>query len=94
MKNNIKPIKLEDITPDKLREIDAKMEDVRLLDITRSALQELARKRNDAIQRLGELDAELHMRVMRAYSLGIDKKELADIFNMTTRQITKLVGAP
>jgi transposase len=32
------------------------------------------------------------MRAMRAYSLGFSKKEIAEIFGMTTRQVTKWIG--
>jgi DNA-directed RNA polymerase specialized sigma24 family protein len=89
----MKPIKIEDITTEKLIEIDDQREADRLLDLTTSALKELAEKQQEAASYLNTLNTEVQMRILRAHSLGVDKKELAKIFNVTTRQITKWIGA-
>jgi DNA-binding transcriptional regulator YiaG len=89
----MKPIKIEDITTEKLIEIDDQREADRLLDLTISALKELAEKQQEAASYLNTLNTEVQMRILRAHSLGVDKKELAKIFNVTTRQITKWIGA-
>jgi DNA-binding transcriptional regulator YiaG len=56
-------------------------------------LKELAEKQQEAASYLNTLNTEVQMRILRAHSLGVDKKELAKIFNVTTRQITKWIGA-
>ena len=86
-------IKIEDITTEKLVEIDNKRKADRLLDLTTSALKELAEKQQEAASYLNTLNTEIQMRILRAHGLGVDKKELAKIFNVTTRQITKWIGA-
>jgi phage terminase Nu1 subunit (DNA packaging protein) len=86
-------IKIEDITTEKLVEIDNERKADRLLDLTTSELKELAEKQQEAASYLNTLNTEIQMRILRAHSLGVDKKELAKIFNVTTRQITKWIGA-
>jgi hypothetical protein len=89
MKNKIK---LEDITPEKLEQIDNQLQDLRLTDLTLNALKKISKKRKDAFEHLASVEAECHFRVLRAYNLGFSKRDLADIFNVTTRQIGKWVG--
>jgi phage terminase Nu1 subunit (DNA packaging protein) len=86
-------IKIEDITTEKLVEIDNERKADRLLDLTTSELKELAKKQQEAASYLNTLNTEIQMRILRAHSLGVDKKELAKIFNVATRQITKWIGA-
>ena len=86
-------IKIEDITTEKLVEIDNERKANRLLDLTTSELKKLAEKQQEAASYLNTLNTEVQMRILRAHSLGVDKKELAKIFNVTTRQITKWIGA-
>ncbi len=89
----MKKIKIEDITTEKLVEIDNERKADRLLDLTTSELKKLAEKQQEAASYLNTLNTEIQMRILRAHSLGVDKKELAKIFNVTTRQITKWIGA-
>ncbi len=85
-------VKIEDITPEKLEQIDKQLQDLRLTDLTLNALKKISKKRKDAFEHLASVEAECHFRVLRAYSLGFSKRDLADIFNVTTRQIGKWVG--
>lgn len=92
MKNDIKAVTLEEITPEKLEEISEQLQNIRLMDLTLASLQKVASQRDKAAQAFNEINLDAQMRAMRAYSLGFTKKEIADIFGMTTRQVTKWIG--
>ena len=66
-------IKIEDITTEKLVEIDNERKADRLLDLTTSELKELAEKQQEAASYLNTLNTEIQMRILRAHSLGVDK---------------------
>ena len=93
MKNDIMSVTLDEITPEKLEEISKHLENVRLMDLTLASLQKVARERNEAARVFNEVNLDAQLRAMRAHSLGFSKKEIADIFGMTTRQVTKWIGA-
>jgi len=88
---NMKPLKLEEITPEKLVEIDARAENVRLQQLTLAQLTELSKERSTAELALQELEWDCKIRAMRAYSLGFSKAELARIFNVPANKIKKWV---
>jgi DNA-binding transcriptional regulator YiaG len=92
MKNNIMSVTLDEITPEKLEEISKHLEDVKLMDLTLASLKKVARERSEAARVFDEINLNSQMRAMRAYSLGFSKKEIAEIFGMTTRQVTKWIG--
>ena len=93
MKNDIKAVTLEEITPEKLEEISEQLQNIRLMDLTLASLQKVALERDEAAQAFNEINLDAQMRAMRAYNLGFTKKEIADIFGMTTRQVAKWIGA-
>jgi hypothetical protein len=93
MRNDIMAVTLDEITPEKLQEISEKMQDVRLMDLTLKSLQKVAFERDEAAQKFNEINLDAQLRAMRAYSLGFAKKEIAEIFGMTTRQVSKWIGA-
>lgn len=88
----MKPITLDEITPDKLIEIENYAQEVRLRDVTLAKLNELVQEREVAIAALRDIETECQLRALRAYNLGFSKAELSRIFNVTTNQITKWVG--
>jgi DNA-binding transcriptional regulator YiaG len=88
----MKKIKIEDITPDLILELQKQAQELRLVELTRSSLIERSIRRQSLIQELGEAEINCKIRAIRAYDLGISKKELAEIFNVTTREITKWIG--
>jgi len=92
MKSNIMAVSLEEITPEKLEEISKHLEDVKLMDLTLASLKKVAREREEAARVFNEINMDSQIRAMRAYSLGFSKKEIAEIFGMTTRQVTKWIG--
>lgn len=85
-------LKMEEITPEKLMEIDAKSANARLQDLTLAQLKELSEQRISAKINLERLELECSLRAMRAHSLGFSKKNLATIFNVTSNTITKWIG--
>jgi len=89
---NMKPIKLEEITPEKLIEIEQYAQEVRLEQLTLAQLKEISEQREVAIATLSQIEMDCKMRAMRARSLGFSKAELARIFNVNNNTITKWVG--
>lgn len=89
---NMKPIKIEDITPELLVDLEQRAASIRLEQLTLSQLDELSKQREVAISTLDELELECKMRCIRAINLGISKAELARIFNVTPNTIKKWVG--
>jgi len=88
----MKPIKIEEITPEKLVEIDKRAEEVRLHDLTAKQLDRVARDRKQAEQYFNSVELDCKMRAMRAHTLGFSKTELAKIFDVTPNVIKKWVG--
>lgn len=88
---NMKPLKLEEITPEKLVEIDKRAENVRLHDLTLSQLEELSTQRSIAEATFSQIEWDCKVRAMRAHSLGFSKAELARIFDVPTNKIKKWV---
>ena len=93
IKNDIMAVTLDEITPEKLQEISEKMQDVKLMDLTMKSLQKVAAERDEAARVFNEINLDAQLRAMRAHSLGFTKQEIAEIFNMTTRQVSKWIGA-
>lgn len=89
---NVKPLKLEEITVDKLIEIEKHAEEVRLEQLTLKQLNKLSKERDRLLKELSRVEMDCQLRAMRAHTLGFSKKELAEIFNVKTNQITKWVG--
>lgn len=89
---NMKPLKLKDITPDKILELEKHAENVRLHDLTFAQLQELSQRRKIAEATLSETEMECKLRAMRAHSIGFSKAELSKIFDVPSRTITKWIG--
>lgn len=89
---NMKPVKIEDITPELLVELEKRAASVRIEQLTLARLNELSEQRQVAIATLNDLELECQMRCMRAHSLGISKAELARIFNVTPNTIKKWIG--
>lgn len=88
----MKPLKLEEITPDKILELEKHAENVRLQDLTLSQLQNLSEKRKVAEVTLNKTETECKLRAMRAHSIGFSKAELARIFDVPNKTITKWIG--
>lgn len=88
----MKKLKLEEITPEKLIEIEQEMEEIRIGQLTRDALIKRSHDRQQAIETLHNIENDVRLRVVRAHNLGVSKKELAMIFGLTTREINKWIG--
>jgi DNA-directed RNA polymerase specialized sigma24 family protein len=92
MKDKIMSVTLGEITPEKLEEIGERLQDLKLVEVTTSSLKRVAEERKFAEQRFNEINTDAQIRAIRAYNLGFSKKEIADIFDMTTRQVTSWLG--
>lgn len=89
---DVGPIKLDELTPDKIMEIEKHAQEVRLEQLTLAQLTELAEQREVAMTTLSQIETDCQMRAMRAHSVGFSKAELARIFNVNVNTITRWVG--
>jgi len=89
----LKKIKIEDITPDLILELEQQAEETQLRNLTRKALSDLVNKRERLTDDLQKVELQCKIRAIRAHNLGFSKKELSEIFNVTAREITKWIGA-
>jgi DNA-binding transcriptional regulator YiaG len=88
----MKPIKIEDITPEKLIEIEEAAENLRIHDMTMQSLQEISKLREEALSYYYDIELQCKIRAFRAINLGFSKAEIARTFNVTTNTITKWIG--
>lgn len=88
----MKPIKIEDITPELLVELEQRAAAIRIEEITLARLKELSFEREVAIAALNDLELDCKMRCIRAHHLGISKAELSRIFNVKPDTIKKWIG--
>ena len=88
----MKKIKIEDITPDLILELERQAEDLHIVELTVESLKAISQTRQGLIDQLNLVEAQCKIRCIRAFSLGFSKKDLAEIFNVTTREITKWIG--
>lgn len=89
---NLEPLKLEDITTEKLLEIEKHAQEVRLKDVTLSAMNEVAKQRENAQKDLLLAEMECQRRAIRARTLGFSKAELGRIFDVSQSTINRWVG--
>lgn len=92
MKSNPYQVKLEEITADKLVEIDIEVENIRLRDLTLDSLNTLSKSREDALAYYQDIELQCRVKALAARNLGFSKAELARIFKVTTNTITKWIG--
>lgn len=86
------PLKLEDITTDKLIEIEKHAEEVRMRELTLASMQNVATERDSLKEQLLRIEMECQARAIRAHSLGFSKVDLGKIFNVTQNTIKRWVG--
>lgn len=87
-----KPIKIEDITPEKLIEIEEAAKNLRIHDMTMQSLQEISQLREQALAHYYDIELQCKIRAFKAIKLGFSKAEIARTFNVTTNTITKWIG--
>lgn len=88
----MKPLKLEEITPEKIVELEEQAQNLRLMDLTVRQLEELSDQRQLAKMHLSSIENECQIRAMRARSLGFSKAELSRIFKVNSSTIKRWVG--
>jgi DNA-binding transcriptional regulator YiaG len=88
----MKPIKIKDITPEKLIEIEEAAENLRIHDMTMQSLQKISKLREEALSYYYDIELQCKIRAFRAIDLGFSKAEIARTFNVTTNTITKWIG--
>lgn len=89
---NIGPLKLEEITVDKIIEIENHAQEVRLEQLTLTQLQEVAEKRAKTERELLEIEWDCKLRAMKAHTLGFSKAKLGKIFDVSQSTINRWVG--
>lgn len=89
MKDSPLKVKLDEITPDKIIEIETYLLNERLVDLTRNNLIELGQYRKMIREHAENLEATCKMRAIRASNAGLSIKEIADILGFSTATIKK-----
>jgi len=88
----MKPLKIKEITPDKLIELEQEAQEVRLIDLTARQLENLSDQRQISIMNLNDVELDCQLRAIRAHQAGFSKAELARIFKVNSNTIKKWVG--
>lgn len=82
----------DEITPERLVEIDLEVENIRIHDLTLDSLQKHSQERLHALAQYENIELQCKIRALAAHNLGFSKAELARIFNVTTNEINKWIG--
>lgn len=89
MKDSPLKVTLDEITPDKIIEIETYLLNERLVDLTRNNLIELGNYRQMIKEHAENLEATCKTRAMRAVNAGLTIKEVADILGFSQATIKK-----
>jgi DNA-directed RNA polymerase specialized sigma24 family protein len=82
-------VKLDEITPDMVRELSDQNEEQRLHVLTREETRALNHELNYAIMVASQLQARCQMRAKRLQYLGMNTSEIADMFDVPVRTAAK-----
>jgi len=89
MSDDIMKVSLDEITAEKIEEIENYIDDSRLVSMVREKLVELGDHRNLLRTHLAIVEAQCKVRAIRAMSLGISPKELSEIFGISVATLKK-----
>lgn len=82
-------MKPSDITPEKLVELDAERNDLRLKNLLRDAVVEVSRQWKMTRQLAQQMELDCMLRARRLYELGFAKKEIVNLFGVDRRTVNR-----
>jgi len=85
--NSIFRVTLDEITPEKLIEIETEVQNSRLVDLTIANLKSIGSRRHELRQALVDIENECRARALRAIGVGVNKKQLAEYFGVSPATI-------
>ena len=91
MNSSIWEVTLDEITPEKIIEIENYLLDRRLVSLTRSNMREFGQYRAMLSAHMDRIDNDCKMRVLSAVSLGLDIKEISDDLQIPVSTIRRWV---
>jgi len=83
MSDSVFKVTLDEITPEKLIEIEAEMQNNRLIDLTIANLKTVGARRQGLQEYLTDVENECKSLCLRAIGLGITKKQLSQYFGVS-----------
>ena len=89
MKDSPLKVTLEEITPDKIFEIENYLLNKRFVDLVRSNLVELGNYRQMIKAHLENIEASCKIRAMRACDAGVSVKEVSEALGLSQATIKK-----
>jgi ribosomal protein L29 len=86
----MEPVKLYDISPEKLNEIANAWEENSIAELVSSSVIELGKEIQEAKAWLLHLETKAQIRTMRLFHFhNFTKRQIADLFGVELRQVTK-----
>lgn len=82
-------VQLQEVTPELIRELSDQNDEQRLYVLTREETQALTHELNYAIMQASQLQARCQMRAKRLEHLGMNRTEIADMFDVPVRTVAK-----
>ena len=85
---------LEQITPERIRELSNERDEQKLLSLVRTEVMRLADEFEVAKSFAEEMLARCQIRAWKMHNLGVEKDELATLFNVSERTIAQWLKSP
>ena len=82
-------IAVEDITRETLDELEFQWEQTRLKNLVRDEVSTLGRRYAEARVQEERLEGMCMMRARKLYMLGFDRREIGELFDVTTPKVNK-----
>ena len=82
-------VKLQDITPEMIRELSDQNDEQRLYVLTMEETRALTHELEFAIMQASQLQARCQMRAKRLEHLGVSRTDIAEMFDVPVRTVAK-----
>lgn len=86
-------VKLDDITPELVRELSDEREESRLQSLLHVELRQLSEEFEDARRRANRVLARCQLRAIKLHNLGVDVDEISHMFGQPKRVVSKWVSS-
>lgn len=84
-------VRLQDITPESLEQVDRAWETSRLRGLTKTELVAIGRNVRLARMNTNHLEIRTKLRVMKCYQMGFSVEELAELLGLDRKEIRRWV---
>lgn len=87
-------LKLQDITPELVRELTDEAEEQRIVSLTKQEIRALADELDSAVKYASGVLARCQLRAKRLEIAGADAREIAHMFDVPARTVTAWLKSP